>query len=354
VIVVDRSNSSPTPTVTVSRNVDLRALGVIDASLPLLAAVYDAAGNIWFTTGGIVGIGDNPGTNTVVGYIDRAGTVRRVDLPNQIVENGLAAHGKRVFVVTGPAGAADVPDATGHIYAFQASSTGVATPWQQTYDAGSALKPGGFARGSGSTPTLLGGRYVAITDNADDRISVRIYRQEPAGPGRQFVCNVPVFQPGTSANDIGMIGTQQGTQETATYDVVVLNDYNAPPARTTPGNGPDQSMNPMAPGMTRINVGPGGRSCTTTWSTDVRIKSVPVLSTQTGLIYGYTQDPALAAQGIYVWYVIAIDYRTGAVVWQARTGAGNTYNDSFRGAALGPDGTLYQGVLAGVVMLRDV
>lgn len=87
--------------------------------------------------------------------------------------------------------------------------------------------------------------------------------------------------------------------------------------------------------------------------TPTRIKSVPVLSATTGLLYGYTQDPELAAGGTYAWYFTALDYRTGAVIWQAKAGVGGTYNDSYKAAAIGPDGTLYQGIQGGVATLKD-
>ena len=51
--------------------------------------------------------------------------------------------------------------------------------------------------------------------------------------------------------------------------------------------------------------------------------------------------------------VVAIDYETGEVVWKVRTGAGYSYNDSYRAACLSPDGTFYQGTLLGNVILRD-
>ena len=57
--------------------------------------------------------------------------------------------------------------------------------------------------------------------------------------------------------------------------------------------------------------------------------------------------------GAYVWYFIALDARTGKVVWKIRAGAGGTYNDSYEPGSLGPDGTFYQGLPLGVVKLRD-
>jgi hypothetical protein len=228
----------------------------------------------------------------------------------------------------------------------------VTTLWSQDYQAGDAIKPGGFARGSGATPTLLGNRYVAITDNANNQINLLVYRQQTAAPGEsQLVCSTPLFSAGASANDIGLVGEDEGDH----YSVTVLNDYDAPQFQAAPSdvNGAFNNMNQMAPGVEKLAVPNSGGACPTQWTAPVRIKSVPVLSTATGLLYGYTQDPELAADGTYVWYFTALDYRTGAVVWQVRAGGGGTYNDDYKAAAIGPDGTLYQGILGGVATLKD-
>ena len=137
--------------------------------------------------------------------------------------------------------------------------------------------------------------------------------------------------------------------------MVALNDFGAPPFEAQPAddNGAFNDMNQMAPGVEKLDVAAGGGTCPVQWSTNVRIKSVPVLSTATGLLYGYTQDPQLAAAGTYVWYFTALDYRTGKVVWQVRSGAGGSYNDDYKAATIGSDGTLYQGILGGIATLKD-
>jgi outer membrane protein assembly factor BamB len=79
---------------------------------------------------------------------------------------------------------------------------------------------------------------------------------------------------------------------------------------------------------------------------------VAKLFTATGLIYTYTQaldvpDPA------DVWYMTAIDFRSGDVVYRVRTGSGLLKNNAFGGVAIGPDGAVYQGVIGGVVRVRN-
>ncbi|MFI1213509.1 hypothetical protein ACH4UV_38745 [Streptomyces sp. NPDC020802] len=83
------------------------------------------------------------------------------------------------------------------------------------------------------------------------------------------------------------------------------------------------------------------------------MKAIPVLSTETGLVYGYGQDPELAADGTYVWYAQAMDFRTGKTVWKKRVGAGGNFNDRWLVGTLGPDGTFYQAVHDGVVAVKD-
>jgi hypothetical protein len=351
IYVVQRQDSSTGTTFGLVRDIDLVADGILGQGQSLLNGAFDTAGDIWFTTGGILGIGQDAGTSTTFGYVTPNGIPHVVNLPDQAVENGIAVSGTTAYVVTGPV-ATDDTNATGTMYALSPGTSGVRTLWSQHYQAGDAIKPGGFARGSGATPTLLGNRYVAITDNANNQINLLVYRQHVARPGEsQLVCSTPLFSAGASANDIGLVGEDAGGADS----VVVLNDFNAPQFVPVPTdvNGQFNNMNQMAPGAEKLAVADDGGACPVRWITPARIKSVPVLSTRTGLLYGYTQDPELAADGTYVWYFSALDYRTGAVIWQVRAGGGGSYNDDYKAATIGPNGTLYQGVLHGVATLRD-
>ncbi|NEE49099.1 hypothetical protein G3M55_31420, partial [Streptomyces sp. SID8455] len=95
------------------------------------------------------------------------------------------------------------------LYSFTADADG--TPriqWRQTYDRGTGTKPGSVNQGSGTTPDLFGtgGEYVAITDNADDRMNVLVYRRGMDVPAdRRLVCSVPVFGSGRSTTDNSLI-----------------------------------------------------------------------------------------------------------------------------------------------------
>ncbi|KAF6807032.1 hypothetical protein CSOJ01_08455 [Colletotrichum sojae] len=75
----------------------------------------------------------------------------------------------------------------------------------------------------------------------------------------------------------------------------------------------------------------------------------PILSTSSGLFYTYIQEPELASQGVYVWYAVAPDWRSGKEIWRLKAGAGGVFNDNALAASIGPDRTFYQPVIGGTV-----
>ncbi len=345
IYILDRVNENATSGFRVIEHFDLISMGVLDSSHLLLGASLDKKDNIWFYTGGIVGNGDNPGSDTVLGYIDQDKVLHQMTIENQIIENGIAVNQNGIYVLTGPAGIDDIPNANGNVLVFEADkneANGIKILWKEEYQAGSYIKPGGFARGSGSTPTLIGNDYLAITDNADNQIHAQVYHQEVHKQG-QLICSLPLFDYGYSANDIGLIGIQNKDVSS----IIALNIYNAPLISDSTGD-----MSDMAPGMERIDINKKGE-CTTRWKLPIRIKSVPVVSEQTGLIYGYTQDEELANQGTYVWYFVAIDYETGEIVWKVQSGTGRMFDDSYRPAVLTPDNRMIQTIRSGNVILAD-
>jgi hypothetical protein len=166
---------------------------------------------------------------------------------------------------------------------------------------------------------------------------------------------VALFSPGASAVITAPIGYSSGDSPTDANSVIVVNGYNAPPALASPTDGGGaNNINQMAPGVARIDVLPDGSGCQTRWTAPVRMKTGPVLSTTTGLVYGYTEDEARAATGSYVWYFVAVDYRNGRVVWRQRTGAGSTKNDNRQPTMVGANGVLYQTLPLGLEWMRDV
>lgn len=282
---------------------------------PVTSVMPDWQGRIWWVTRlGRVGTVD-PGT----------GTVRSVLLAGEEIQNSFSV---------GPDGVSIVSDHA--LYSFTATADG--TPrvrWRRTYDRGSGTKPGSVNQGSGTTPDLFGegGRYVAITDNADDRMNVLVFTRDG-----ERVCEVPVFGAGRSTTDNSLISWGDS--------LVVENNYGYEnPTSLLLGKS-------VVGGLTRIDVRADGSGCDTVWESDVRSPStVPKLSTANGLLYVYEKEPN--ALGIDAWYLTAVDFRTGERRWKRLTGTGPAYDNNWAPITIGPDGTAYAGVFNGIVAVRD-
>ncbi|MGK2955968.1 MAG: hypothetical protein ACSLFI_09910 [Solirubrobacterales bacterium] len=212
--------------------------------------------------------------------------------------------------------------------------------WKVKYKNDGVTKPGQADAGTGTTPTILKGGYIAITDNADP-INIAVYRTGVKLHGKKrVVCEVPVFSKGASATENSLIGTGRS--------LIVENNYGYSDPFAIGGGSVVTE-----PGFARVDVKKNGRGCVKVWTNrEVRAPSaVPKLSAKTGLIYTYTRpaDPS-GAQGYY-W--TAINYRNGKTAWTRYAGSGFNYNNNYSGMGLGPDGTAYVGVIGGVISLSD-
>ncbi|KAF4986330.1 hypothetical protein FDECE_16004 [Fusarium decemcellulare] len=346
---------------------DIDVSGVMDEGSRVVGSAYDADGNLWFTTGGYVGIGIQSTGNTDVGYVDPEGKIHSIKIPNSRAENNFAISGTDVYLVLGPAGEADTPDATGYFYGFKPSKDGVKVEMAISYKAGDGVKKGGISRGSGSTPSLLGNKYVAFIDNANDQVSVNILPQMPAGKnGTKPVCSMPLFERGASANENTVLNHWDGD---STYSVVVGNFYNGTPLYMAPDgtifgdgkdldpatiNGPFNNVSQMAPGLSRVDYNAKTGDCTTRWTNnDVRAGVTPILSTKTGLLYIPVQDYDLALEGHYVYYMAALDFKTGKEVWRVRIGAGGSFSHNIQSPVLTPDGGVGSHAIGGFIKVKD-
>ena len=278
----------------------------------------DWTGDYWFITrGGIVGVIDRSGQTGHA--IALAGPSGREDIDNAMA---VGEHG--VFVVSSHA-----------MYGFaRAADGGVETLWREEYDRGSGPKAGTMGFGSGTTPTLMGNDYVAITDNADGRVQVVVYAQE-ARVGGQVVCSVGVFEPGrgTTENSLSAVG----------HSLIVENNYGYEGPRSVPAS---------EPGIARVDVVEG--RCETVWETRAITSpsAVPKTSVANGLIYLYTRDDG-NPDDLHAWYFTAIAFESGALVFKQLTGVGWLFNNHYGSITIAPDGGAYVGMMGGLVRISD-
>jgi hypothetical protein len=285
----------------------------------IVSALPDWEGNIWFVT-----------TRGVVGFVDpQTRAVRSVRLEGEVIANSFAVDETGgVFIVSDHA-----------LYRFDADESGPPVQtWRRTYDRGIRVKPGQVSQGSGTTPTLVGRDLVAITDNADPRMHVLVYRSARRVPRPRLVCSIEVFPPFKGSTDNSLIGAGRA--------FIVENNYGyAGPTSTTQGATTE-------PGITRVDLDRDGTGCQEIWTSNERAPSVvPKLSLASGLVHVYTKDPG--PENVDAWYFTAIDYATGRTVYKRLAGTGLGYNNNYAPISLGPDGAGYVGVLGGLVQLRD-
>ncbi|KAK1503490.1 hypothetical protein CTAM01_04802 [Colletotrichum tamarilloi] len=354
IMEIQRLGTGTSTTFTQIREVD------VSSRLPpgsiIAMAGYTDDENLWFVATPAPLVGLEGSNTTTIGYVQPDGTIFSTALDNQIVENGMAVNGKNIYVLTGPAGPEDHADARGHFYAFQADTAnggGVVAAWNETYLAGSGIKPGGLSRGSGATPSLLGQKYVAMTDNADSQINLNVYRQASAmaeGQTSSFVCSVPLFTPGASLNEASLTSHFDGT----TYSAMIPNCYNSPSfldVSEDDVNGSYNNLTQVTPGVARVRVN-ADESCELVWDLPI-VATMITLSTSNGILYAYTQDRELAVGGEYVWYIAAFDYASGQEIWRKRVGAGGVFNPGPSHLQLGANGRIYEGIVGGVAWVED-
>ncbi len=254
ILQVATSDSSGQPRLRVTR--DYPVAEAVPASDCLIALMPDWSGRIWFVT-----------QDGRVGTVDPAsGRVAVHDLGEEVA-NSLAVDEGGVYVVTVDA-----------LYRMRADASGrPEVAWRTAYDRGTRQKPGQLTRGSGTTPTILPGGRVAITDNAEPRMNVAFY---DTGTGRQ-VCRAPVFGKGRSATENSLVSVGDG--------VIVENNYGY--------SGPTSTLLGRAttPGLARVDL--DGDRCSVAWtSSEVAPTSVAKASLATGLVYAYTKRPTLVGR----------------------------------------------------------
>jgi hypothetical protein len=298
---------------------DYDLTGVLAEDEGVTSALPDFKGNIWFVskTSGKVGV-----LNT------KTRKIGLLKLGEQI-ENSFAVDTNATYIASDR-----------RMYRFALRKGKPVVEWKVTYRNSGIHKPGQVDAGTGTTPTIMKGGYVAITDNADPMNVVVYRRATKLGKGlRRTVCEVPVFAKGASATENSLIGSGRS--------LFVENNF-----------GYLDPVGPMTgsttePGFARVDVAADGKGCKKVWTnTEVRGTTVvPKLSTTTGLIYTYGRVKSPA--GEQPWFWSAVDARTGKTAWQRYAGSGLFFNNNYAGIALSPDGRAYLGVIGGIVRLSD-
>jgi hypothetical protein len=300
------------------RTYDLES--VIPAGDQLNSALPDWNGRLWFITR----------EQGFVGSLDPAsGRVLGTHRTGEAIGNSFAMDETGgVFVVTDRAQ-----------YRFDARRSGAPkVSWRVRYDNTGVKKPGQFDAGSGTTPTLMGKRYLSIADNAEHMqvVVMRRARRLPHGR-RRVVCEQPVFRRGAGATENSIIATGRS--------MIVENNYGYFPPPDATSNGATTE-----PGVWRVDVRRDGSGCRTVWrSREISPSTVPKMSLASGLIYLYTKPPGLPD----AWYLTAVDFRTGRTVWRRLLGTGLLFNVHYAGITISRSGVLYAGVLGGTIGLAD-
>jgi hypothetical protein len=308
--------------------------GVLSPSEEITSALPDSNGLLWFVarTDGVVGT-LNLATRAVHTMKVGHGSVGEI-------ENSFA---------TGAGGGVYIASDR-RMYRFVAGKTGAPRiSWQASYPNSFETKPGQVDDGTGTTPTVMQGGYVSITDNADP-MDLAVYRtavhpfERVRRNGRvrkvalpRMVCKVPVFKRGASDTENSLLG--------AGRSLIVENNYGY--------TGPTSVENGAvtAPGLARVDINAQGTACRLVW-TNASVAAptvVPKLSIGAGLIYTYTKGPGNSDP----WYWTALDFRTGRVVYQQLAGTGLGYNNNYAGLAPSRSGAEYLGTLGGLISMRD-
>lgn len=309
-------NGSKRPSLKLVKTYDLS--GQVPEGDSIGSVLPDFSGRLWFVT-----------KHGIVGTINRSGDkISTVSLGLESIDNSFAMDETGgVFIASSHA-----------MYRFDTGPGGKPViTWREAYDRGVRVKPGQVAIGTGTTPTLMGADFVTITDNADPRMHVLVYRRAATVDGPRLVCSEPVFMSNRGDTENSLIATDKS--------IIVENNYGY--------GGPEDTIygKTTEPGITRIDLDEGD-GCHTVWMSMEHVpNAISKMSLENGLIYTYTKDQGPGKTD--AWYFTAIDFHTGETVFKQLAGTGSGFNSHYAGVYLGPDHTAYVGTLGGLVAIRD-
>jgi hypothetical protein len=325
------AETAGSPGFTLVHDYDLTS--VITSSENITSALPDSNGLLWFVTkaDGVVGT-LNFSTGKI--HTDKLGNGSAIEIENSFAtdQNG------GVYIATNR-----------KLYRFGAGPDGVPKiVWQVTYPNSAVHKPGQVDDGTGTTPTVMPGGYVNITDNADP-MDLMVYRTA-AHPFRWLrgrhgyrrklalarqICKFPIFAKGSSADENSIISAG---------DTMVAEDnygYSGPTSVQTATT---------TPGFVRVDLNRNGNGCHRVWVNTIETAPTVVskVALASGLVYTYTLDDTSGD-----WYWTTLDFRTGKTVYRSYAGTGLGYNNNYAGISISPSGAEYLGTLGGMVSLRD-
>jgi hypothetical protein len=285
---------------------------------PITAVMPDYDGLIWWVT-----------RHGRLGTLNpQNGAIKSARLESEEIQNGFSVARDGVYIVSDHA-----------MYRYYAGADG--TPlvgWRESYDRGSARKVGTINQGSGTTPTLIGDKYVTITDNADGRINLLVYHRQQEYTGPRQLCAVPLFAQDHSVTDNSMIA----------FNRSILIENNAGYTSALQ----QQQWDGTAGGIMRIDIRANDSGCDVIWNSPERSPSVVAkFSAANGLAYFYTFEQQ--ANGQVAWYLTALDYETGKTQFKVLTGMGKNFDNNWAPLTLAPDGTAYVGTWKGLIGIWD-
>jgi hypothetical protein len=285
---------------------------------PITAVMPDHGGLIWWVT-----------RRGRLGTLDPAtGKVQSSRLDDEEIQNGFSVAEDGVYIVSDHA-----------MYRYYAGADGEPLQgWREAYDRGTSRKVGTINQGSGTTPTLIGEKYVTVTDNADGRINLVVYHRQQGHQGPRQVCAVPLFYDNHSVTDNSMVAFNRS--------ILIENNAGYTSAYE------QKDWDNAGGGIMRIDIREDESGCDVVWHSQERSTSVvPKFSAGNGLAYFYTYEKQ--ADGQVAWYLTALDYDTGETLFKVLTGIGTAFDNNWAPLTLAPDGTAYVGTSKGLVAIWD-
>jgi len=287
-------------------------------------ALPDWNGNIWFVSRyGVVGV--------INKTTDAIKTLELVDdNVREEIQNSFTIGEDGIYVVSDHA-----------IYRFNLEDNKPIIDWRTEYNRGTTRKPGMLNQGSGTTPTITD-KFVIIGDNAEPKMNINVYYRNNG----TLACSIPIFEDNKSCTENSPIAV---SYKNDTVSIIVANSYgHSNLLKLTLGRVTE-------PGITRIDVKPngcGGYFCKEVWTSDeYPCSALPKLSIGNGLIYLYTKTPSILWPN--PWYLTALDFRTGKLVYKLFVGSSFTFNNNWGPINIGPNETIYIGMLLGLISIKD-